>query len=276
MEGQRLILISGTYGADGSQYPTEIEGFSEILAHGAAGNGPAWFEVHTKAGQIMDFGDTTDSRILAQGKTTARAWAVNMISDTVGNYLTVKYQNDSTNGQAYPLEIDYTGNAGASLSPYNKVTFAYAARGDITPIYQAGSLIQTTVLLTDIKTFAGSSEIADYKFAYSAGFGDRAQHADQHPAVRQPADADLPPGHDLRLARLGLANGDEREQPGRHEREFAVPGQGDPRRLQRRRHYRCGAERDLSGAVRFLSGHRQPGDAIHILGIQSQVLSVVQ
>ncbi|HEV2365327.1 MAG TPA: FG-GAP-like repeat-containing protein [Caulobacteraceae bacterium] len=169
MEGQRLILISGTYGADGSQYRTEIEGFSKIIAHGQAGNGPAWFEVHTKAGQEMDFGNTTDSRILAQGKTTARAWAVNKVIDTVGNYLTVTYTNDETNGQAYPNEIDYTGNAGQSLATYNKVTFVYATRGDITPMYQAGSLVQATVILTDIKTWAGSSEIADYKLGYSAG-----------------------------------------------------------------------------------------------------------
>jgi len=37
----------------------------------------------------MEFGNTTDSRILAQGKTTARSWAVNKISDTKGNFLTV-------------------------------------------------------------------------------------------------------------------------------------------------------------------------------------------
>jgi len=30
LDGQRLMLISGTYGADGSQYRTEIESFSKI------------------------------------------------------------------------------------------------------------------------------------------------------------------------------------------------------------------------------------------------------
>ena len=59
MDGQRLVAISGTYGADGTQYRTEVDGFSEIISHGSVGTGPAWFEVHTKAGQIMQFGNTT-------------------------------------------------------------------------------------------------------------------------------------------------------------------------------------------------------------------------
>src|SRR5579872_580285 len=166
MDGQRLVLLSGTYGADGAQYRTEVETFSEIVSHGTAGNGPAWFEVHTKSGQIMQFGNTTDSLVLAKGTSTARSWALNKLSDTKGNYFTVTYTNDTTNGQAYPIEIDYTGNAAASLSPNNKVQFVYATRPDISPQYQAGSLSQTTVRLTDVKTYAGATLIADYKLSY--------------------------------------------------------------------------------------------------------------
>src|SRR5215831_14646926 len=166
LDGQRLVVISGAYGADGAEYRTEIESFTRVISHGTAGNGPAWFEVHTKSGQIMEFGHTTDSLVLAQGKPTARNWAVNKVSDTKGNYFTVTYTNDTTNGQAYPIEIDYTGNAAAGLSPYNKVQFVYATRPDIISGYQAGSLIQTTVRLTDVKTYAGASLVADYRIAY--------------------------------------------------------------------------------------------------------------
>ena len=84
LEGQRLVAISGNYGADGAEYHTEIESFSRVISHGTAGTGPAWFEVHTKSGQILQFGNTADSRILAQGKTTARSWGVNKVSDTKG------------------------------------------------------------------------------------------------------------------------------------------------------------------------------------------------
>lgn len=60
LNGQRLMVISGTYGANLSEYRTEIDSFSKIIAHGTAGNGPAWFEVHTKSGQTLEFGNTAD------------------------------------------------------------------------------------------------------------------------------------------------------------------------------------------------------------------------
>jgi hypothetical protein len=168
LDGQRLFAIdNGTYGADGTEYRTEIESFSRVISHGTAGTGPAWFEVHTKSGQIMEFGHTADSQVLAQGKPTARSWAVNKVSDTKGNYFTVTYTVDAPNGQAYPARIDYTGNAGASLQPYNSVQFVYAARPDATAVWHAGSLMQTTQRLTDVKTYAGANLVADYRLAYS-------------------------------------------------------------------------------------------------------------
>jgi hypothetical protein len=96
LDSQRLMVISGAYGADGAEYRTEIESFTRVISHGTAGTGPAWFEVHTKSGQIMQFGNTADSQVLAQGKPTARSWAVNSVSDTKGNYYTVTYTNDTT------------------------------------------------------------------------------------------------------------------------------------------------------------------------------------
>src|ERR1700744_1077720 len=150
LNGQRLVLISGTYGADGSEYRTEIESFTRIVAHGSAGNGPAWFELHEKSGEAEELGNTTDSRILAVGTATARIWAVDKVYDTKGNYFAVTYVNDTTNGQYYPSRIDYTGHGTAPvLSPYNSVQFAYTSRADTTPLYQGGSPMKTTVLLTD-------------------------------------------------------------------------------------------------------------------------------
>ncbi len=170
MDGQRLIVISGNYGAANSEYRTEIEGYTKVVAYGAAGNGPAYFKAWTKSGQIMEFGNTTDSRILAQGTSTARSWAANKISDTKGNYLTISYVNDTTNGQAYPDRIDYTGNAGASISPYNSVRFEYEARPDVVPLYIAGSIVKNTVRLKKIKTYQGASTIVkQYQLVYGTG-----------------------------------------------------------------------------------------------------------
>ncbi|MBU6462903.1 MAG: VCBS repeat-containing protein [Bradyrhizobium sp.] len=168
LDGQRLVAVTGTYGADGTEYRTEVETFSKILSHGSSGSGPAWFEVHTKSGQVMQFGNTTDSRILAQGKSSARIWTVNRVADTKGNYYTVSYVNDLTPyGQFYPVEIDYGGNSVAGTQPYNSVKLNYETRPDSTPLYQAGSLTQTNVRPTDITAYAGSSAVVGYRLYYT-------------------------------------------------------------------------------------------------------------
>jgi hypothetical protein len=110
--------------------------------------------------------ETAEVVYLAQGKTTARNWALNKVSDSKANYFTVTYVNDNANGQAYPSRIDYTGNSAANLAAYNSVQFVYATRPDVSPQYQAGSLMKTSVRLTNVKTFTGSILVADYRRAY--------------------------------------------------------------------------------------------------------------
>ena len=176
LNGQRLMVINGgTYGAAGSEYRTEIETFSKIIAHGSAGTGPAWFEVHTKSGIVMEFGNTADSQILpvkADGSglmSSARVWALNKIYDTKGNYLTVTYTDDTTNGQFYPITILYTGHAASPVvAPYNSVTFTYASRPDVTTHYQAGAKVVVTKRLTNVKTHGPNTDVLDYRLAYEA------------------------------------------------------------------------------------------------------------
>ncbi|MDR3527918.1 MAG: FG-GAP-like repeat-containing protein [Rhizomicrobium sp.] len=170
-EGHRLLAISGSYGADGTQYRTEVETFSKVVSYGSQGSGPVYFRVWTKSGQIMEFGNTSDSRALTtDGSNTARSWALNKVSDVKGNYFTVSYVNDATNGQVYPSRIDYTGNGNTSLSPYNSVRFVYnTARADSVMLYHAGSFTQTTALLTNIQAYASSSLVYDYRLNYEAG-----------------------------------------------------------------------------------------------------------
>jgi RHS repeat-associated protein len=195
LDGQRLVLITpgGTYGGDGTEYRTEIEGFSRIIAHGTVsspGVGPKYFEVHTKSGQIMYFGynDDTDNpsnnsgQILSTLIPTVRAWAVEKIADTKGNFLTVKYTidtqvigTDTRNIETRPAEIDYTGNDAKSLAPYAKVKFVYESRNNVLTNYQAGYLTQTAYLLENIQTFIGSTMITNYGLGYTFAAANTAQ-----------------------------------------------------------------------------------------------------
>ncbi|NPU14549.1 hypothetical protein HL666_27630 [Bradyrhizobium sp. 83002] len=166
LSGQRLVAVSGAYGADGAEYRTEIDSYSKVVSHGGNGNGPSWFEVHTKSGQVLEYGNTPDSQILAQASNVARVWALNKVSDSNSNSYTVTYTNDRANGQFYPSRIDYAGNGAAGVAPYNSVQFAYQSRPDVVSQYQAGSLVKSTVVLSDIRTYSESNLVSIYSLRY--------------------------------------------------------------------------------------------------------------
>jgi hypothetical protein len=150
LDGQRLILVSGTYGAAGSEYRTELDIFSKITAVGTAGNAPASFVVKTKSGLTHEYGNTEDARIEAQGKSTPRVWAQNRSADIKGNYLTISYTEDSVKGAYYPAQIQYGGNTAAGVAPSNTIAFGYDTSVDSSMGYTAGSSIQRTQRLISI------------------------------------------------------------------------------------------------------------------------------
>jgi hypothetical protein len=157
LDGQRLIAIAGSYGADGTEYRTERESFSKIVSFGQAGSGPAWFKVWTRSGQILEYGNTADSRIEAQGKPTARLWAVNRISDAKGNHVTLAYAEDATHGDFRPTQIAYAGNA---------VELEYEARPDAAAQYHAGSILKSDKRLKYVKTFRQAAPLTRYRVDY--------------------------------------------------------------------------------------------------------------
>jgi len=169
LDNQRLVAVSGNYGADGTEYRTETESYTRIISYGQAGNGPASFKAWTKAGQIIEYGNTADSRIEAQGKATVRLWNVNKISDTKGNYIATSYIEDNANGEAYINRIDYTGNDAAGVAPYASVQFGYEARPDVESGYEVGSIIKNSKRVINIKTYSNSALFKDYRLTYEQG-----------------------------------------------------------------------------------------------------------
>jgi len=166
IDGQRLIAVNGSYGSNGTEYRTEQDGLTKVISYGSQASGPDYFIAQTKSGQILEYGNSTDSRIEAQGKTDVHLWAVNKISDTVSNYLTVTYNENTTDGSYTPTTIDYTGNDDTSLTPNAKVEFEYEARADETTGYFAGSQVKTTQRLKHIKTYVDSALVRDYQLIY--------------------------------------------------------------------------------------------------------------
>jgi len=179
LDGKRLMVVSGAYGAPGSSYRTEIDSFSNVTAFGSAGSGPQYFVVKTKDGQLMEFGNSVDSRVAVAGISTVRVWALNKIADAVGNTQSITYAlpapiASSTNEYStYPQRIDYTSNSTTGLPATNHVEFAYVTRTDIINGYRGGYPVKTSVLLNSITTKTNGSVVSTYTPTYEAGAGGR-------------------------------------------------------------------------------------------------------
>jgi len=172
LDGQRLVVFNGgVYGGDGTEYRTEIDSYARITSHGNASGAPAWFQVQTRDGKVMQFGVTSDALIFAEGTPIPRAWALNRVTDSKGNYFTVTYVNNSF--QAYPDHIIYTMNdaAGVGTAGSSSIWFYYEGRPDSVPAYRGGSRTQATVRLTSIQTYQAGALVSNYQLAYEQSPG---------------------------------------------------------------------------------------------------------
>ena len=66
LDGQQLVAISGTYGADKTEYRTERDMFAKIVSGGSDSQGPGWFKVYLKNGRILYYGTSPDSLLQGQ------------------------------------------------------------------------------------------------------------------------------------------------------------------------------------------------------------------
>ena len=174
LDGQKLVAVNGAYGADGTEYRTELETFQKVVSYGSVGNGPSYFKVWDRAGMIMEFGVTADAKVEAAGKTTVARWAMNKLEDRFGNYYTLAYTENNASGEHYIDRIDYTGNAGAGQTPPYSVRFNYVdrpydanlVRADQPWGYRDGSVMRTTKVLDQIAAYHNNTPVREYNFDY--------------------------------------------------------------------------------------------------------------
>jgi hypothetical protein len=168
LDGNRLRLMSGAYGADGSVYGLEVETFAKTVARNSAGNGPQSFEVWQRNGLIFEYGNTADSRQTPPGTSTVFSWHLNKIRDRVGNNLVITYTN--ANGAVRPDAIHYTQVPAKSTVYSYKVVFNYAttSTADTEVGYVGGLQVSQVGLLTSIEMRSGIAPVRTYRFGYSA------------------------------------------------------------------------------------------------------------
>jgi RHS repeat-associated protein len=183
INGNRLRLTGGTYGAAGSTYQTEIADFSQITANGnttsgGVNTGPASFTVQARNGLKYyygftdSFGNGVNSEVLANGSTTALMWLLSKVVDRAGNNYVINYlaPSASLSGTSVPNKILWTPATAGSSSYTYTMQFNYGTNPPQSSInqYVAGTLVSNTELLTSIEIFLGTTVVKDYFLSYQA------------------------------------------------------------------------------------------------------------
>ncbi len=168
LNGERLLLVSGTYGGTGSQYKTELDSFVLVTAIGGVSGTPASFKVEYKNGVTESYGDVSDSDNSRDQLSTANSnsiltWALSKRQDSAGNKIIYTYIKDADGQRIDNIAFAY---GDSSLSGAH-VKFEYDDREDSISGYVAGYGYKTGKRLSKIKSYNGTQELRTYTLTYN-------------------------------------------------------------------------------------------------------------
>jgi len=165
LDGQRLVDIGS------SEYRTEIETFQKITTSGSAGTCSQYFDVWHGNGSYSRYGSTTDSCIEKIGSSSARMWFIAYTQDQFSNRISYSYSENTSTGEVLPTEVNWTSNAGQSLTAKYKVSIVYENRpsdDQRTGYEPGGAKTASTQRIDKIQVFFDTStEIATYDLSYT-------------------------------------------------------------------------------------------------------------
>jgi RHS repeat-associated protein len=176
LDGNRLRLESGTYGANGAVYRTELESFAQVTSIGTTGCGPTSFIVRHKSGLIYEYG-TNGQQAYGTGTQcnatpTIGEWPLSRIVDRQGNRINFLYTIEGPSLRSYRIDsVVYTENSGLGLAPAYKVQFLYEDKpaNEIHLNFLAGSKIKQIKRLDRIEIKYNNSLVRAYDLSYEQG-----------------------------------------------------------------------------------------------------------
>ena len=173
LNGQRLMLVSGSYGTSGSTYKTEIDSYAIITAMGGTAGNPDYFIVEAKDGSKTYFG--YDDEAANSSKVTVSSgqhvsWGQSLFMDNMQNRIHYIYESGKVLKEiayAYPLPF-VNGTALA------RVQFFYETRGDKSTSFLTGGFsITSENRLQYIRVYSKQNGyenlIRKYEFRYTTG-----------------------------------------------------------------------------------------------------------
>ncbi|MGC6471094.1 MAG: FG-GAP-like repeat-containing protein [Flavobacteriales bacterium] len=163
LDGQYLIPISGTNGANGTEYRTESESYAKITIQGILNESPNSFKVEHKNGLVYYYGSEADARKLADSGPVI-SWHLSKVEDKRGNYMTFHY--DLYGGQIRIVKINYTANENQNLEAYNSVNFYYQEKLEKNQYFVAQNKLEDRYFLRKISSFTNGIPFINYYFNY--------------------------------------------------------------------------------------------------------------
>jgi hypothetical protein len=164
-DGQRILALNKT-GLEADSFKTEIASRNEIERLGSGNT--MWFRIKTVDGRILEYGNSTDSRLVL-GDSTQWKWMINKASDRNGNTVEYNYQKNSEIGEIFLTQIQYGGSTAA---PINNISFHYSEREDIGYAYIYDDLILNNNILDSISIESNNEYYGSFGFHYDINAGE--------------------------------------------------------------------------------------------------------
>ncbi len=156
LDGQRLILKSGTYGAHNAVYETENYSNIKVISYGGSGTNPSYFKVFYPDGNYALFGSDSYSKTLNQ-------WNIKRL--VTPQDLRISYSYIKQYNTLYISSIRY-GSKGTDYG-INNISFIYGTRNRPEQAYIHGYSYRVLKRLKEIRITSSSTGYRNYILGYN-------------------------------------------------------------------------------------------------------------
>lgn len=158
LDGQYLILKSGTYWQSGSIYETEVQSNAKIELIGSGSS--MYFIVTAPDGSRCWYGNYN-----GQQATDLTTYYITRFEDTDGNFITYHY--NSTFNSIAISEIRFSANIISNPNPLNKIVFTYNTALRQESVYLKEIEVKTTKILEKVEVFTNDILFKRYQISHS-------------------------------------------------------------------------------------------------------------
>ena len=171
LDGQRLLLKSGSYWANGSVYETEYKSNTRIELK--IENNLTFFIVTNPDGSRSWYGSSGNGTY--QNTVSPLAWYIVRFEDIHGNMIIYNYENITYAGtsQLYIREIRFSGNASQNIPFVNSIVFHYKDAKRVEKDFIRGAASYASKILGNIEVYTGDALFRKYIINHTGRYGFR-------------------------------------------------------------------------------------------------------